>query len=135
MIPRVFDPHAKPLSTLPSPRKEEGVPQSKTKLTPALPSRISSIPAKRDTIPSRDSTFNNTIPHESSPLPIQRQSMPVSRQSTSTSIKPRTSIFARKSDVGINERKEESAQKRVEELARENARLHHELDKAHVSYN
>ena len=106
--------------------------QERAKPSTPIVNRNSSIPTKRDPIPSRDSLLNYSHTRESGSLPMQRQSMPVNRQSTSTSIKPRTSIFTRKSDMGMNERKEESAQKRVEELARENARLRNELDKAHV---
>ena len=132
LMSRVFDPHTKPFSTLPTKQNENENSQEKAKPSTPIVNRNSSIPTKRDPIPSRDSLLNYSHTQESGTLPMQRQSMPVNRQSTSTSIKPRTSIFTRKSDMGMNERKEESAQKRVEELARENARLRNELDKAHV---
>ena len=115
-------------------KKQKEYENSQERAKPSTPivNRNSSLPTKRDAIPSHDSLLNYSHTQESGTLPMQRQSMPVNRQSTSTSIKPRTSIFTRKSDMGMNERKEESAQKRVEELARENARLRNELDKAHV---
>lgn len=83
--------------------------------------------------PAGQNPFRPFEPTQSSSV-IQRQSMPVGRSSisSSNSIQPRTSLFTRKSDVAINERKEEVAQKRVEELARENVRLKNELNKKSV---
>lgn len=84
--------------------------------------------------PSQPSApFRPFEPRKSMPTVLQRQSMPVSRLSTSSDIKPRSSIATRKSDISINERKEENSQRRVEELSRENARLRNELNKANVS--
>lgn len=68
-----------------------------------------------------------TKPRSSISIVSQRQSMPVIRGSYSTSIKPRASIQTRKSDIAISEKMEENAQKRVEELSRENVRLRNEL--------
>lgn len=85
-------------------------------------------------LPQPSTPFRPFEPRKSMPTVLQRQSMPVSRLSSSSDIKPRSSIATRKSDIIINERKEENSQRRVEELSRENARLRNELNKANVSF-